>query len=483
MLFQIVMSAAWLFSCPEPCFQGCLSLMSVCCLTLSPRVLPQAWSNPKKIRLTQEGVVLAARLYKDAVARCKVDALPGVDPDQDIASGGAAAGAGAGAGAGAAESSGAGGGGSARAGASAGAGAKGKGAKSAAGTAAAAADFGGCVSVAGGTDAGGTESRAGGLSPLSSLNRLGGIRAPERAGLSPSMAAGAAALARWGLSPLAGEGGGDQGGGQGMRARMEARAHVEDEDGAIVISDSDEEDEVGKVGAAALAAVPSTRGLAGSGSLGGGARANGNGAGAARALGSAGLSVAGAVPTAGRPAAAAAATAAALPLRPPAAISAGAGGGALGGLGGSGAVSQLPTRAVIGGSGAGSRQGAGSQRQQASGAGTVGSVGAAGAEVGTSGSGSHTRLEGGYKWSMQRLQDCVGTSIQPRLPPLPLGVAFEREYEVVLVMDHREQLRREQGKSRTESLLKLVQRIRDKGITVLVDQALPIGDVVSKRVG
>lgn len=112
----------------------------------------------------------------------------------------------------------------------------------------------------------------------------------------------------------------------------------------------------------------------------------------------------------------------------------------------------------------------------------MGSVGAAGAEVGTSGSGSHARLEGGYKWSMQRLQDCVGTSIQPRLPPLPPGVAFEREYEVVLVMDHREQLRREQGKSRTESLLKLVQRIRDKGITVLVDQALPIGDVVSRRV-
>jgi hypothetical protein len=37
-----------------------------------------AWSNPKKVKLTvPEGVRLAARMYKDAVARGKVAALPG----------------------------------------------------------------------------------------------------------------------------------------------------------------------------------------------------------------------------------------------------------------------------------------------------------------------------------------------------------------------------------------------------------------------
>ncbi len=42
------------------------------------------WSSPKKCRLTLEGLSLAARLYKAAVASCKVTAIPGLDPDLDI---------------------------------------------------------------------------------------------------------------------------------------------------------------------------------------------------------------------------------------------------------------------------------------------------------------------------------------------------------------------------------------------------------------
>ena len=50
--------------------------------------------------------------------------------------------------------------------------------------------------------------------------------------------------------------------------------------------------------------------------------------------------------------------------------------------------------------------------------------------------------------------------------------------QVVLVMDQREQLQRKAGKGRTECLLELVQRIRDKGILVDTSQTLPVGDVV-----
>jgi hypothetical protein len=45
-------------------------------------------------------------------------------------------------------------------------------------------------------------------------------------------------------------------------------------------------------------------------------------------------------------------------------------------------------------------------------------------------------------------------------------------------MDQREQLAREANKGRTESLLKLVQRIRDRGVAVLSDITLPVGDMI-----
>lgn len=83
----------------------------------------------------------------------------------------------------------------------------------------------------------------------------------------------------------------------------------------------------------------------------------------------------------------------------------------------------------------------------------------------------------GHVWKIARLGDPRPTL--PRLlPPIPPGKTFDQQYEVVLVIDHREQIRREQGKGRVETLEALVQRIRDKGIPVISDLSLPIGDVV-----
>ena len=45
-------------------------------------------------------------------------------------------------------------------------------------------------------------------------------------------------------------------------------------------------------------------------------------------------------------------------------------------------------------------------------------------------------------------------------------------------MDQREQLERKAGKGRTETLLELVQRIRDKGVAVDASQTLPVGDAL-----
>ena len=44
-------------------------LYSYLCAQIRPHNV-QVWSNPKKVRLTAEGTMLAAQLYKDAVERC-----------------------------------------------------------------------------------------------------------------------------------------------------------------------------------------------------------------------------------------------------------------------------------------------------------------------------------------------------------------------------------------------------------------------------
>ena len=86
-------------------------------------------------------------------------------------------------------------------------------------------------------------------------------------------------------------------------------------------------------------------------------------------------------------------------------------------------------------------------------------------------------LKVGHGWKIARLGD-PRPSLPRLLPPILPGQTFEQQYEIVLVIDHREQIRKEAGKGRVESLEALVQRIRDKGITVISDLSLPIGDVV-----
>ena len=83
----------------------------------------------------------------------------------------------------------------------------------------------------------------------------------------------------------------------------------------------------------------------------------------------------------------------------------------------------------------------------------------------------------GHAWKIARLRDPRPT-LPCLLPPIPPGKTFEEQYEVVMVIDNREQIRREHGKGRVETLEALVQRIRDKGIPVISELSLPIGDVV-----
>ncbi|MEW5320208.1 MAG: hypothetical protein WDW38_011297 [Sanguina aurantia] len=53
--------------------------------TLISKGFVSARGSPKKVKLSVEGVILAAQMYKDALLRGKIDAVPGADPDADIA--------------------------------------------------------------------------------------------------------------------------------------------------------------------------------------------------------------------------------------------------------------------------------------------------------------------------------------------------------------------------------------------------------------
>ncbi|GAX82301.1 hypothetical protein CEUSTIGMA_g9730.t1 [Chlamydomonas eustigma] len=95
---------------------------------------------------------------------------------------------------------------------------------------------------------------------------------------------------------------------------------------------------------------------------------------------------------------------------------------------------------------------------------------------------THTGVSTSYQWEMERLgavrNSHGGKGNGLRVPPLPRGVPFEELYEVVLVLDQREQIERTGGKGRTESLTAHAQRIRDKGVAVISDLTLPVGDAV-----
>lgn len=64
-----------------------------------------------------------------------------------------------------------------------------------------------------------------------------------------------------------------------------------------------------------------------------------------------------------------------------------------------------------------------------------------------------------------------------RLPPLPAGCSFQGEYEILLVLDQREQFCRAAGQNRNESLAGHVGALRAQGMSVEI-RTLEQGDAV-----